>query len=446
MNHSSPRANFGSTAGSAFRMNLGIRGIIAKYPVQIEESEGVITIRHTCSSRFSLAVTSQNDETDDIEVDWGDGTVTQETPYVGLNFPTQEAGEAAAWHHTYADATPRTITITPISNTQIKSFSIQPMAFSYVGGVGEEFYEILNVNLSDAPALERFRISKQPNLTEIDMSNSIQIKDYYATDCENLTSVLFTSGGMQNPYEVYLTNTGITSLNLPSISKVTGIRVERSDNLTEVDLSSENNYILTSFGSWDCPNLTSIVFGDISMLNSVSVGNCNLSTSTINNILTKLVYQCENPQPNPEEVASLEQDIVRLEADIDALNDDLTQAQSELSNLQTILSGLQDELALLIEDSPEWIAKYDEILEIETQIESKNAEIYNIESDIASTEDALEYAQEQLQGLYDDLEPIQGSFNFSNNPGAEFCNQTDVNTLRDTYGWDIDDGFGSGGE
>ena len=447
MRHSTPRANFEYAGGSSLRLNLGSAGILARYPAQIENSEGVITIRHQCSSRFSLAVISQDDETDDIEVDWGDGTVTQETPYQGVHFPQYAAAEATAWHHTYADATPRTITITPVSNTQIKSLGILPMMFSYTGGVGEEFYEVLSIDLSDAPALRHFSVDRQPDMTEINMVNSINVRAYHVTNCENLQTITFASGYLGSTYEVYLTNTGITSVNLPSVSKASGIRLESSDNLTALDLSAEHNHNLTSIGCWSSPNLSSLVLGEITVLNTVNVTNCNLSVSNIDTLLAAVVFQCQNPQPNPEDVASYEQQIVAKEAEIAMIEDNITAEEANLVILENELAALEAELEGLTPGTPEYDAKQDEINDKYQEINDKQGEIDYLNENLGAAEEELEELETNLQQLYDDVEPItNGSFGFGGNPGAVGYNTADADTLRNDFSWDVDDGFGSGEE
>ncbi len=460
MDHSSPRATFSVSGGSVFR--LGTNGsnslaINAIYPIQLENTTGVITIRTTCSGLFSMSCTCKNGQTDDIEVDWGDGTITQETPFEGIHFPQYDAGWDASWPHTYSDSTPKTITITPTTNTQIEVIHMHPNMHDYVDGHGVIAHNVLSVDLKEAAGINSFRIAEQPTLTEVNMSNCISVKAYHIVDCPNLTTMQFASGLTTNSFELYMPNTGLVNPTINDVKKLSLIRMNGCPNLTTLDLSGDVNSILTAIEVWDNPLLTSVIINDtIGSLSTVSLSQTGVSGAVIDALLVQVVNQCNNPQPNPQYIADYNAEIALLQNNILSAESDRDGYITEKAGYEAELVILNAELDVLsgngygpgdqeYDDKEEEINyKQDDINNVQQNIDDINNNVIpQLESQITDYEN-------QIQQAYDDAEVItSGQFRFTSTPaaidGVDTYTRSDLLTdLRDNFYWDTDDGSGGG--
>jgi len=476
MDHSSPRATFSVSGGSVFCLGTnGINSLAIKaiYPIQLENTTGVIKLRSSCSGLFSIACIAQNGQPDVIEVDWGDGTVTQETPYIGIHYPQYDAGWDAAWQHTYSSSTPKTITITPFTNTQIRTLHMHPNMHDYVDGHGVIAHNILSADLKEAAGIESFRLSEQPTLTEVNMSNCISTKSYHITNCPNLTTMQFASGMTCNSFELYMPNTGLVNPIINDVSKLSEIRIESCANLTTLNLSHDVNYKLTSIGAWGCPLLTSVIINDsIRLLNTVSITQTAVSGAVVDALLVQVLAQCNNPQPNQDDIdqfdagiAFLQGEILTAENERDAYSAQIIVYNAELVILNDELVVLNDELDVLSDEGygpgdQEYDDKEQEISDKEQEISDKEQEINDAQSEIDNINDytipdlesQIADIENQKQQAYDDVEPVtSGQFMFADTPaaidGADTYTRSDLLTdLRDNFYWDVDDGGGGGGE
>ncbi len=462
MDHSSPRATFTIAGGSVFRLGINSSNslaINAIYPIQLENTTGVITMRTTCSSLFSIACICQSGQTDDIEVDWGDGTITQETPFDGIYFPQYDAGWDAAWQHIYTDSTPKTITLTPVNNIQIKVIHMHPNMHDYVDGHGVIAHNILSVDLKEAAGIEAFRIAEQPTLTEINMSNCINVKSYHIIECPNLTTMQFASGLISNSFELYMPNTGLINPTINDINKLSHIRLNSCPNLTTLDLSNDVNSILTAIEVWDNPLLTNVIINDtIGSLNTVSLDQTGVSGAVVDALLVQVVNQCNNPQPNPQDIADYNTQIASFQNDILTAENERDVYIAEKAGYEDELVILNNELNDLINDGygpgdQEYDDKVDEISDKEQQISDIQSQIDYYNNDvIPNLEQEILDIENMIQQAYDDAEAItSGQFTFSNSPAAidgdDTYTRNDLLTeLRDNFYWNTNDGSGGGEE
>ena len=450
MKHSTPRASVSGTLGSALRIKISSSGLIrAKYPIQLEQTEGVIKIRHTCATRFSLSVMCRNGgDTTPIDVDWGDGTITQEVQYAGNSFPQYLAAEAAGWHHTYdTSGTPRTITITPNTNVQIETLMVNWHTYvDYVGtptSEANEQYDIIDLDLSDAAGLKSIQVAEQELLENVNLENSINMTHYSFNRCPNWNNVTLCPTAYKT-YEINITGQGginsssLPLINIPNVSKLRGLNLTYNDVITSIDLSSESLDNLYQLSFSNCTNLSSVSFNQPRVLSYLSFHGTNMDATMINGILDQLIYMCQNPTPDPSEVASIESDILSLSQRISDLEDDITAKQVEITNKEAEITQLEND----------GYGEEDEVyMNAIQELDDLNDELSQLEDQLNSLNDELSQLEDNLQQVYDNVEAVtSGSISFSNTPASTTWDTSKGAILRDDFYWNVDDGEGFGGE